>query len=339
MQAMENTSENKVPSRLKKEVAPALKQSFMGYSRLQEKTPAPQTGISRLNKNTAINEKTSRLKSEANEKATASRLKINEEKIERAGTSTLWAQNEKLGRGKNQPEREGFWQTNNKKKLWWQIGGLGGGIVALGALFLTVIFPWLVHFTGVKNSAKYVPDTKQIKPQAPTFNAPPANTNVESLKISGFAPAENQVQFVIDDEALPEYLLTAGANGEFALTLKLLPGENTLQAYVISKDNLESEMTKKYTINYDAEVPEIDVSEPENNQEIVGKDKKTLMVRGMSEAGATIVVNNQQTTVNDEGNFELSYLLNEGDNTLKISAHDKAGNQSDEIELKVKFTP
>ncbi len=227
----------------------------------------------------------------------------------------------------------------NNRSLLIQVAVLAIIIIGLIALFLFAIFPGLVHYTGVKNSANYTPPEKQIKPQAPTFNAPPAHTNVDELILTGFAPADSQVQFIINDDTEPANLLSVGANGDFTFSFRLREGDNTLQAYTISQTGLESNLTKTYTINYDQSIPEIVIDNLQQESEIVGKDKKSLTIRGSTEAKATVLVNTQKTFADDEGNFELTYLLQAGDNNLAISASDDAGNQSETLEFKVKFTP
>lgn len=226
-----------------------------------------------------------------------------------------------------------------KRKIISQIVALSVAILLLIALFLVIIFPELVHYTGVKNSENYVPETKQVKPQTPTFNAPTPNTKESQLTINGFGPAESQVQFIFNGEELAEYLLKTGLNGEFSLTVSLNEGENSLQAYAIDDNGLESDLTKEYQINFDQTAPTLAIDNLRDGQEIVGKEKKNLMIKGITEAKAAVVVNAQQTRADDEGNFSLEYTLSEGDNQLEITASDAAGNQSEVLALKIKFTP
>ncbi len=81
------------------------------------------------------------------------------------------------------------------------------------------------------------------------------------------------------------------------------------------------------------------IDDLKDGQEIVGKEKKNLMIKGITEAKAAVVVNTQQTRADDEGSFSLEYTLSEGDNQLEITANDAAGNQSEVLALKIKFTP
>lgn len=269
----------------------SLKESFMGYSRLQQKNMSEGKDLPKISRNL----------SRLNKKM--------------------------LNDGKE------------KRKIISQIIGLSVAILLLIVLFLVIIFPELVHYTGVKNSENYTPETKQVKPQTPTFNAPAQNTKDSQLTINGFGPASSQVQFIFNGEELAEYLLKTGLNGEFSLTISLNEGENSLQAYAIDDNDLESDLTKEYQINFDQTAPTLTVDNLKDGQEIVGKEKKNLIIKGITEAKAAVVVNAQQTRADDEGNFSLEYTLSEGDNQLEITASDAAGNQSEVLVLKIKFTP
>lgn len=271
----------------------SLKQSFMGYSRLQQRNLPERMNsvnisaqLSRLNKKEA--------------------LKI--------------------------PGKE-------KRKIISQIIALGVVILALIVLFLLIIFPELVHYTGVKNSENYTPETKQVKPQTPTFNAPAQNTKESQLVINGFGPASSQVQFIVNGETAADHLLNTDSDGAFSFTLQLNEGENTIQAYAIDNNKLESDLTKEYKINYDQTVPTLTIDDLKDSQEIVGKEKRNLTIKGETEAGATVLINAQQTKAADDGTFNLEYTLQDGDNQLQIYAVDAAGNQTETIALKIKFTP
>lgn len=273
--------------------SPSLKESFMGYSRLQQKNIPEKKDLPKISGN--------------------------------------WS---RLNKKEKTPLAR-----KEKRKIISQIVGLSVVIVLLIVLFLVIIFPELVHYTGVKNSENYTPETRQVKPQMPTFNAPAPNTKDSQLTISGFGPASSQVQFIFNGETTSEYLLSTDSDGAFSLTLQLNEGENTLQAYAIDDTGLESDMTKEYQINFDQTVPTLLIDDLRDGQEIIGKEKKNLTIKGTTEAKATVLVNTQQTQADEDGNFSLEYTLSEGDNQLQIYALDAAGNQSETKELKIKFTP
>ncbi|MDO5561276.1 MAG: hypothetical protein Q4G02_00670 [bacterium] len=238
----------------------------------------------------------------------------------------------------NNPSESTKINEEKKQKLLLQLISLSAGAVVLLILFLTVFFPLMVHYTGAENSKKYNPEIAQIKPQTPMFNAPAAATNSAEIVLNGFTSNDTQVQFVIDGIADEENLLAVSSNGEFAFAYNFDEGEHTLSAYTIDKNGLQSDPTKEYQILIDQAVPALIIDDLKNDQEIVGKDKKTLTIRGVTEPQAQVTINSQRTKADADGNFTLDYTLQNGDNKLKILAYDQAGNQVEE-ELTIKFTP
>lgn len=244
----------------------------------------------------------------------------------------------RLKRSLHQLENTKLRSPTNEQTLWWWIIGLAGGIIVILLLYFLVIFPAMVHSTGLANSSKYTPTVTQIKPQTPIFNAPTSHTNQATLTVSGFATPETTVHFVFNDTEETAADTVVGINGEFSTNFTLVEGDNTIQAYATDQDNLTSDLSRKYTINYDQTQPTLSISEPTDGQALVGKEKKTLTLKGTTEAKATVVVNQTRTTAGDDGAFELNYQLNQGENKLVISATDAAGNTISS-DLTVTFTP
>ncbi|MBQ6436430.1 hypothetical protein IJJ27_02610 [bacterium] len=227
-----------------------------------------------------------------------------------------------------------------KKRLWqvrWQIVGLWLLIVASVLIYLVWVFPALVSWTGELNSAKYIAPESNVRPQMPLFNAPPTDTNVASVKMSGFGTPGSKVQLVVNGDARPQYLVEVGINGEFALMVDLDEGENTIQAYSYDDRGLESKVTKKYSVNLDTKIPEIDLQAPENGQEFMGTGVQTITIHGQTEPGAKVVVNNTAGRANSEGIFDINYRLTDGNNILEVVATDAAENEA-HVTIQVRYS-
>ena len=87
-------------------------------------------------------------------------------------------------------------------------------------------------------------------------------------------------------------------------------------------------------------MPELQLKEPVEKN-LVGRDKQLLTVAGTTEPLAKVLVNSVQTTSNDQGEFSLSYPLQEGENQLTIAISDRAGNTAtwEEIVKKTSCSP
>jgi len=67
------------------------------------------------------------------------------------------------------------------------------------------------------------------------------------------------------------------------------------------------------------------VSEPQDN---TITDESTIEVKGQTNPGAVVSVNEVVTIADANGNFDATVSLDEGPNTIEIIASDEAGNQA-----------
>ena len=87
--------------------------------------------------------------------------------------------------------------------------------------------------------------------------------------------------------------------------------------------------SKKLTIVYDIEPPEIEITSPQNEQSFSGTANKQINIEGKTDAGVKVTINERIAIVNSDGNFRLSTTLADGDNEFTVLAEDEAGNSSE----------
>ncbi len=225
-----------------------------------------------------------------------------------------------------------------RQQLWWQIVILSLIILFLSIWFLLMAFPMMVRETGRKNSLKFIPNQRELKPQMPLINVPPAYTNVKELRLSGFGTPNAKVYLMVNENEKQIYEAVIGINGEFLLNIDLNEGENVLRAYSINEQGLRSNDARLIKVVLDQGVPEIELWEPENNQEIIGKDRQMLKIKGQTEPQVRVLINNMTVWADSEGKFEFDYKLQTGENEIKIVAIDQAENQAEE-QIYVYFQP
>lgn len=63
---------------------------------------------------------------------------------------------------------------------------------------------------------------------------------------------------------------------------------------------------------------------------------QTVLVKGKTAANADVYINETEGRADAQGNFSISYPLEEGENYLLVIANDEQGN-SDEVQLTVKY--
>lgn len=214
--------------------------------------------------------------------------------------------------------------------------------------FLSLVFIIFLFFLGIPMFAKFATFMSNLgksdKPIVLNDTTPPAPpqlfveneyTNQKSIEISGNTEAgaiviitfNSDIQEVISDNV-----------GFFSLKFNLKDGENSFSAQAKDQAGNVSQPTKVYSITFDNTPPEIVIESPTDGSEYFGSKQTQVTIKGHSEAGSSVTVNDRFVSVNDDGVFNYTASLSEGENTFNIKAVDKAGNEK-EKSLTLRFTP
>ncbi len=155
-------------------------------------------------------------------------------------------------------------------------------------------------------------------PNAPSLEIsyPPNNllTNNKDLTITGKTEAGSTL--TVNDVSV-----SVDAEGKFTLAMTLSEGENTIT--IISSDNLGNKITASRKVTLDSKIPELVVDEPADG--LITNQAK-LLVKGKTETGATLKINDAAAEIGSDGTFSQDVALKEGDSTLTVIVSDTAGN-------------
>lgn len=216
-------------------------------------------------------------------------------------------------------------------------------LVVLSAVFLIFLvsfgIPLFAKFAGFmsnlgkSNQPIEINDT--TPPAPPRIDNLPEYTNQKSLEIAGETEAGAIVTLNFDNQTQE---IVADKEGKFSAKYTLNAGENTLFAFARDQVGNESQKTQTWTINFDDQPPEIEIETPPDGAEYFGPKQSQVTVKGQTEIGAGVTVNDRLATVNDNGVFSLTLTLSEGENTLTIKAKDRAGNETEKT-LTVRYSP
>lgn len=212
-------------------------------------------------------------------------------------------------------------------------------IISLGLLY--VLFQWVLPlFVGElsifsksspKNEAE---ETVSLAP--PVLNIPYEATNTATITIQGFATAQTKVKIYLDDSLVSE--VNSQSDGSFVSgSISLLEGTNNIYGKTSDEKNKESLPSKRIQVIYSSEKPKLEITEPQDNQEIKGGDKKVL-VRGTTDPGSELTINGFRVIISSDGTFSSEVGLSEGDNTITIAASNEVGNITS-MEKRVKYIP
>jgi bacillopeptidase F len=212
--------------------------------------------------------------------------------------------------------------------------------IITGAVLFFYGIPFLGRFAAfVSELAKGdKPITRDDKtpPAPPQIDTPPDYTKEEILKISGKSEEGATIRFTFN--STDEELVT-DSDGTFKKNLDLRKGENTLLLSATDISGNESQKTKTYTIVFDNESPDLTVDSPSDGTSFYGTRERQVDIKGtVDDKESTVTVNDRYVAVEDDGSFQFTTTLNEGENKFTVKAQDKAGN-SVETSLTLNFSP
>lgn len=213
------------------------------------------------------------------------------------------------------------------------------------AIFLIVIgvlkfgLPLLINATLFVSGSKNDKSDPQKQDslnfvQPPTLNPTFDATNSAQVTISGIASPDETISLYINDKKVDESTVKKD-NSFFFEDETLSSGENNINAIATTKDGKKSTFSNQLTVVYKKEPPSLSVSSPSDGQSF-SKDDSPITVSGKTDSGVKITINGFWSIVDANGNFSYSLRLQNGENHIKISATDQAGNKT-ELERKVNY--
>ncbi len=242
--------------------------------------------------------------------------------------------------GRNMPNSSRITSRRAKvieSNLMTQIALFGFLTVVLIVVFVAFVIPNVIKVLAGSSANQVATQTDTLLPQVPALSSPVEATNSAQLTLNGYSEKGNQV--VVLDNSQEIKRVDAKDDGSFSADIDLQSGDNSLTAYAIKSTNQQqSAVSQAYLVKFDNEPPKLDISDPQDNQTINGNKNQQMTVKGASDPGVRVSLNDRLVIVKSDGSFTTSFQLNNGDNALDIKATDPAGNLT-EKKLTVHFAP
>ncbi len=221
-----------------------------------------------------------------------------------------------------------------EKRTKKQLFTVSIGIIVLIVALMTIGIPLLIRisvFLGNFKSANPTNEDDITPPVAPVLAPILEATNSAVLKIEGYGEPAANLKLYHNGLQADEVVL--GKDGNFEFEVKLQNGDNTFYAVAIDAAGNESQRSAEQTIVYKKNGPQLEVTEPVDGQEF-GENFATIQIKGKTDIGAQIRINDRFVNVADDGTFTFDLQLAAGENHITVRAFDFAGNQT-EKQLKV----
>lgn len=222
-----------------------------------------------------------------------------------------------------------------------QTGMLVGLTVVVVFLLIRFGIPAIINmavFLGdLKASSVPIGQEDTIAPTPPILDQLPLATASASLAITGYTESLSVVRLYRSGVELSQ--TTASDVGDFTFAdLDLEDGENEFYAVATDEAGNESEQSNRVNVHYDVKPPELAIAAPTNGQSIFGETKRTIEVKGITDPGSEVRVNDYYAVVSSDGSFSSRLELKEGENTITVTVSDQAGNKTQQ-EIKVSYSP
>lgn len=206
-------------------------------------------------------------------------------------------------------------------------------IVAVVVLVILVMFgvPILARIASLINSnsdsaGQTTGRFDDIAPGSPSFDYISNATSSADIDLTGSAEAGSTVVVVLNGKET-EKLTDSSGSFEFR-DFRLLEGKNNIIGYAKDESGNKSN-EKSISVILDTKPPKLEITSPDSpEKQITGGDPR-IEVRGKTDEITSVKLNLLRTSVDDSGEFTYNYPLKEGDNEIKVSVEDQAGNRTE----------
>ncbi len=188
--------------------------------------------------------------------------------------------------------------------------------------------------SGLLGSNSPVAITDKTPPAPPRLDDLDDYTNDNEIDIEGVSEAGSLVTVKVNGI---EKETVATKEGSFRLTFELVSGKNEIIAQAKDTAGNVSNQSSPEIVVLDTKKPEITIEMPNSGQTFSG-DEKEIEVKGKTSEDVDMEISGKSIYVSADYSFSAKIELNEGENTISVSAKDRAGNTT-ETQITVNYQP
>jgi len=108
-----------------------------------------------------------------------------------------------------------------------------------------------------------------------------------------------------------------------------LDGDNNFVATAIDTAGNISQKTKEYKIVFDNKNPDLTLDSPADGSSFFGTQQRQVTIQGTTEADSKVTINDRIISVDENGKFQYTTTLNDGENKFTVKTSDQAGNTTE----------
>lgn len=202
------------------------------------------------------------------------------------------------------------------------------------AIFFLVVIPGIIRLVSSAMGKDNTETEQQLPPQPPFLSAPVPATSSAQLTLKGYQQKNQKI--IILENAQEATRVSVQDDGSFSADVTLQEGENTLSAVAVDAQDQRSQPSAEFKVVLDTQAPAIEVSDPKDGSSIQGKKNQMVTLKGKTDVGSKVYLNDRLVYVQADGTFSTTYRLENGKNDLVFKAIDQAGN-SQELKMSISF--
>jgi hypothetical protein len=203
------------------------------------------------------------------------------------------------------------------------------GIIAILFLLFRYGIPLISDASFLFGKVTSVPeDNEEEKNETfvpvPRLDSLPKATKEESVKVTGKSISGLDILIYVNGDMVNE--VSTDTEGDFESVVELSSGENLIKAKA-KKNETTSDFSKTVSITVKKEGPELTIDSPSDGSNINGANP--IEVKGKTDPDANVIVNDFQAITNSRGEWSYYLTLKGGDNEIKVTSTDAAGNKTE----------
>lgn len=196
-------------------------------------------------------------------------------------------------------------------------------LVFLFFVGIPILGKFTAFISDLGRGNKPITNSDKTPPAPPKFNTFPDFTNQNQINLSGFAEPGATVKLIFRGESFENI---ADRSGGFVFNTNLSNGENIFSATAIDQAGNTSQKTQDLKIVFDNKPPDLTINSPQDNSQFFGSRQRQVTIQGTTEPNTQVTANDRIIAVDNDGKFQYTTTLIEGENKFTLKSIDLAGN-------------
>jgi len=201
------------------------------------------------------------------------------------------------------------------------------GLILLFFLGIPILGKFTAFVSDLGKSNKPITNNDNTPPAPPRFNTFSDFTNQNQVSLTGTTEPGSTIKLSLNGNGMDTL---ADKDGAFTFSdLSLKDGDNIFLATAVDTAGNISQQTQEYKIVFDNKPTDLIIESPSDGSTFFGSKQRQVTIQGTSESEIQVTINDRIIVVDNNGKYQYTLTLNEGENKFVVKATDRAGNSTE----------